>query len=86
MCKLTVSSTLNKNHKDFGKKHLIDGKEETCWNSDQGLPQFVSASFLKPHKVSGFSLTAQGGFCPKEIVLYIDDGESERFEATDCNN
>jgi hypothetical protein len=34
----TVSSVFLKNHKQFGKKHIFDGKEDTCWNSDQGLP------------------------------------------------
>lgn len=31
---ITVSSVLQKNHKEYGKKHLYDDKEETCWNSD----------------------------------------------------
>ena len=35
---LTVSSVLDKKHKEYGKKFLYDGKDETCWNSDQGLP------------------------------------------------
>ena len=30
-----VSSTLNKDTRQFGKKYLFDGLEETCWNSDQ---------------------------------------------------
>ena len=30
-----VSSTLNRDTKQFGKKFLFDGREETCWNSDQ---------------------------------------------------
>ena len=30
----SVSSTLNKNTKEYGKKHLFDNKDETCWNSD----------------------------------------------------
>ena len=30
-----VSSVLNRDVKQFGKKHLLDGDEETCWNSDQ---------------------------------------------------
>lgn len=29
-----VSSVLNKNAKEYGKKFLYDGKDETCWNSD----------------------------------------------------
>ena len=31
---LTVSSVLDKKHKEYGKKFLHDGKDETCWNSD----------------------------------------------------
>ena len=31
---INVSSVLDKNTKDFGKKYMFDGKEETCWNSD----------------------------------------------------
>ena len=32
---MKVSSTLNRDTKQFGKKFLFDGREETCWNSDQ---------------------------------------------------
>nr|KAF6309796.1 nuclear receptor 2C2 associated protein [Pipistrellus kuhlii] len=32
-----VSSVLNRNTRQFGKKHLFDQDEETCWNSDQVL-------------------------------------------------
>ena len=30
-----VSSVLGKDVRNYGKQHLFDGKEETCWNSDQ---------------------------------------------------
>lgn len=30
-----VSSVLNKNNKEFGKKFLLDGNCETCWQSDK---------------------------------------------------
>lgn len=32
-----VSSVLNRDVKQFGKKHMFDANEETCWNSDQVL-------------------------------------------------
>ncbi|RLV64056.1 hypothetical protein DV515_00017640 [Chloebia gouldiae] len=32
-----VSSVLNRDVKHFGKQHLFDGSEETCWNSDQNF-------------------------------------------------
>jgi hypothetical protein len=28
---------------------------------------------------------AQGGFCPREIVLYLNGNEHERFEGKDIN-
>jgi len=30
-----VSSVLNHDKKQFGKSHMFDGKEDTCWNSDE---------------------------------------------------
>jgi len=30
-------------------------------------------------------MVSQGGFCPREIVLHIDDAEVARFEAQDIN-
>jgi hypothetical protein len=30
----SVSSVLNDDTKTYGKKFLLDGKEDTCWNSD----------------------------------------------------
>jgi hypothetical protein len=83
--KYTVSSTFNKNHKEFGKKYLIDGRDDTCWNSDQGLPQHVSVTFQRPQKLVGFTIVAQGGFSPREIVVVVDSHEVERFEAQDIN-
>lgn len=34
-CPCRVSSVLNRDVKQFGKKHMFDRNEETCWNSDQ---------------------------------------------------
>uniref|UniRef100_A0A8C1VH41 Nuclear receptor 2C2-associated protein n=1 Tax=Cyprinus carpio TaxID=7962 RepID=A0A8C1VH41_CYPCA len=30
-----VSSVLNRDVRQFGKKFMFDSNEETCWNSDQ---------------------------------------------------
>lgn len=30
-----VSSVLNRDNKQFGKKFMFDDQDETCWNSDQ---------------------------------------------------
>lgn len=33
-----VSSVLRRAIKEFGPRHLVDEKEDTCWNSDQVFP------------------------------------------------
>lgn len=30
-----VSSTINKDVKNFGKQFMFDDNDETCWNSDE---------------------------------------------------
>lgn len=41
----SVSSTLQRNTKEYGKKFMFDGCGDTCWNSDQGESQHVSVRF-----------------------------------------
>ena len=41
-----VSSTLNRDTKQFGKKYLFDGNNETCWNSDQVNNRTLSYNVL----------------------------------------
>ncbi|EFB19143.1 hypothetical protein PANDA_000578, partial [Ailuropoda melanoleuca] len=57
-----VSSVLNRNTRQFGKKHLFDQDEETCWNSDQGLSQWVILEFPQRIRVSQLQIQFQGGF------------------------
>lgn len=35
IAKLKVSSVLNRDVKNYGKQHLTDNDDETCWNSEQ---------------------------------------------------
>uniref|UniRef100_K7GHV2 Nuclear receptor 2C2-associated protein n=1 Tax=Pelodiscus sinensis TaxID=13735 RepID=K7GHV2_PELSI len=64
-----VSSVLNRDAKQFGKKHLFDGSEETCWNSDQGSSQWVTLEFPQTVKVSQIQLQFQGGFASQLCTL-----------------
>lgn len=68
-CVLTcrVSSVLNKDVSNFGKKHLTDGCRDTCWNSDQGTPQWIGLDFSAPVVPSEIHLQFQGGFAGKEV-------------------
>ena len=39
--RIGVSSVQNKNTSSYGKQFLLDGLNETCWNSDAGDRQWV---------------------------------------------
>ncbi|KAI4894188.1 hypothetical protein NFI96_017886 [Prochilodus magdalenae] len=66
---LRVSSVLNRDVKQFGKKFMFDSNEETCWNSDQGDQQWVLLEFPVSVKVSELRLQFQGGFSGKSCKL-----------------
>jgi hypothetical protein len=66
--KLSVSSSLNS--KEFNKQCMIDGSDESCWQSDQGSPQFVIIDFLKEQAIQSISIMFQGGFAGIETRLY----------------
>ncbi|KAJ7428574.1 Nuclear receptor 2C2-associated protein [Pitangus sulphuratus] len=70
-----VSSVLNRDAKQFGKQHMFDASEETCWNSDQGTCQWVTLDFPRPVKVSQLHVQFQGGFSSRLCTL-----EGERFQ------
>ncbi|XP_052385273.1 nuclear receptor 2C2-associated protein isoform X1 [Oncorhynchus keta] len=64
-----VSSVLNRDVKQFGKKYMFDSNEETCWNSDQGDFQWVTLEFPQPVRVSELKVQFQGGFSGKTCRL-----------------
>ncbi|KAM4888176.1 nuclear receptor 2C2-associated protein [Thomomys bottae] len=77
VCPLTVSrvsSVLNRNTRQFGKKHLFDQEEETCWNSDQGPSQWVSLEFPQCIRVSQLQIQFQGGFSSRRGLLEGSQG------------
>ena len=81
-----VSSVLNKNVKEFGKKFLFDGREDTCWNSDQGSPQFVLISFEKPpEKISQLQIQFQGGFVGTQCHVVVNETQTVEFFPEDSN-
>ncbi|XP_005090226.1 nuclear receptor 2C2-associated protein isoform X2 [Aplysia californica] len=64
-----VSSVLNRDVKQFGKQFLFDGDDETCWNSDQGSPQWILLEFEEEVSVSEIHVQFQGGFSGKECWI-----------------
>ncbi|PPQ64308.1 hypothetical protein CVT26_002191 [Gymnopilus dilepis] len=72
---IKVSSTLEK---ATGKKNLIDNNPETCWTSQQGLPQFIQLGFKDRVIPKRLSLTFQGGFVGTRCVLLIPTENSDK--------
>ncbi|KAF0977466.1 hypothetical protein FDP41_003458 [Naegleria fowleri] len=72
-----VSSVLNKNSKEFGKQHLFDGNDETCWNSHQGKPQYIYLEFKQPVNIAKVHMIFQGGFVGKDCQFLIANGNEE---------
>eukprot|EP00056_Hartaetosiga_gracilis_P007330 m.106857 g.106857 ORF g.106857 m.106857 type:complete len:167 (+) comp12683_c1_seq3:1610-2110(+) len=67
--KIRVSSVLNGDATQFGKQFLCDGKEDTCWNSEQGSPQFIEMKFDDPQVVKQLKIMFQGGFAGKNCIV-----------------
>ena len=69
--RLRVSSTLNKNTREFGKDFMIDGNDETCWNSHQGSPQSISIEFKQAATLNSVQIMFQGGFTGKNCEFWV---------------
>uniref|UniRef100_A0A8C0FA32 Nuclear receptor 2C2-associated protein n=1 Tax=Bubo bubo TaxID=30461 RepID=A0A8C0FA32_BUBBB len=76
-CPRRVSSVLNRDVKQFGKKHMFDTSEETCWNSDQGTCQWVTLDFPRTVKVSQLHIQFQGGFSSRLCTLEGEEAGEE---------
>lgn len=76
-----VSSVLNKNVKEFGKKNLFDDCEDTCWNSDQGSPQYILISFANPiESISKMQIQFQGGFVGTNCHVIVNDESEDKID------
>lgn len=75
---LKVSSTLDKS---VGKRHLVDKSPETCWTSQQGLPQYIQINFKESRvQPARLSLTFQGGFVGTRCVLHAQSSTSQEWK------
>ncbi|CAH8494330.1 unnamed protein product [Heterobilharzia americana] len=75
----TVSSTLQKNFKEFGKAHLFDKLPETCWHSDCGSPQWILLVLDNIRRLTSLKIQFQGGFSSPEVKIegWSDDEQSK---------
>ncbi|KAB0395209.1 hypothetical protein E2I00_019614, partial [Balaenoptera physalus] len=67
----------------FGKKHLFDQDEETCWNSDQGPSQWVILEFPQRICVSQLQIQFQGGFSSRQGRLEGSQGSEALSKIVD---
>jgi hypothetical protein len=82
---------LGKDVKEYGKKFMFDGNDDTCWNSDQGDQQFIIVEFPDPVFVSKVEIKFQGGFAATDCLLLAGMGsgewsELEHFYPSDVNS
>ncbi|XP_015585330.1 nuclear receptor 2C2-associated protein [Cephus cinctus] len=76
-----VSSVLNKDIRHFGKKYMFDDCNETCWNSDSGIPQWIIFEFDKECSLSTIEIEFQGGFVGKDCFIEAGpDSKSLNFQ------
>jgi hypothetical protein len=66
-----ASSVLKRSTKLYGAKHVLDDKEDTCWNSDQGSPQWLEVEFPAAIHMASFTLTFQGGFVGQNCEIWV---------------
>ncbi|XP_054159236.1 nuclear receptor 2C2-associated protein-like [Oppia nitens] len=88
---LKVSSVLNKDVKQFGKQFLLDGKEDTCWNSDQGSVQWIDCLLDRECRLRSISIEFQGGFAAKQMTFEFSDSGDQLLTrcvkyGKDCND
>jgi len=68
--KCKVSSVLNKTA-EFSGNNMFDYDTDSCWNSDQGSPQYFIIDFLKPVHVSQVAFLFQGGFVGRQCSIAV---------------
>ena len=75
-----VSSVLNRQVNEYGKLFMFDGREDTCWNSDQGTPQWVRLAFDSAKEITQLQIMFQGGFAGKTCWIETSKGDENDFE------
>lgn len=68
---IKVSSVLNRQVREYGKMFMFDGREDTCWNSDQGTPQWIRIEFDDEREITEVQFMFQGGFAGKTCWIEV---------------
>ncbi|KAJ3213451.1 Nuclear receptor 2C2-associated protein [Dinochytrium kinnereticum] len=78
---IKVSSVLNRDGKNFGRQFLTDRNDETCWNSDQGSPQWISVDFTEAVQIQKIAIMFQGGFAGQTCKVMVQSSEPTDVKA-----
>lgn len=70
--KIKARTVLNKSA-EYVARNVLDGKADTCWNSDQGAPQYLLLDFEKGVSVDKITIAFQGGFVGQDVDISIGD-------------
>jgi len=76
---IKVSSVLNRQVREYGKMFMFDGREDTCWNSDQGTPQWIRIEFEDEREIAQVQFMFQGGFAGKTCWIEVPN-EDDVYE------
>jgi hypothetical protein len=76
-----ASSVLKRSTKLYGAKYVLDDKEDTCWNSDQGSPQWLEVELPAPVHMASFTLTFQGGFVGQNCEIWVRRADADAASA-----
>jgi len=77
-CKARASSILSEDKRSYGPQNAIDGDDSSCWNSEQGLPQWLELELGSQDERGGdwpervareLFVTFQGGFAGTTAVI-----------------
>ncbi|XP_014786845.1 nuclear receptor 2C2-associated protein [Octopus bimaculoides] len=67
--RVRVSSVLNRDVKQFGKSGLFDCRDDTCWNSSEGTPQWILVDLGIQAEIKEIAISFQGGFAGKDCWI-----------------
>lgn len=67
--RVTASSILNDDKLLYSPASVLHHGDDSVWNSDGGLPQWLQLKFSEPVTVRQLSVTFQGGFAGTEYTI-----------------
>lgn len=67
--RVTASSILNDDKSLYSPASVLQHGNDSVWNSDGGLPQWLQLKFSEPVTVRQLSITFQGGFAGTEYTI-----------------